>query len=123
MIFWKYHGNLLYNSFTVSFSAVLIADLDQDGSQELISYLTTYTNNNPEGSSVASDASKWHLQSRVRVVRLEAELPKLYEAVARQWAIGNYKYLYKNLLVRDLWGCPKGMVKLMYSKCASLEVR
>lgn len=63
---------------------MLIADLDQDGSQELISYLTTYTTNNPEGSSVALDASKWHLQSRVRVVRLEAELPKLYEAVARQ---------------------------------------
>ncbi|XP_021937784.1 uncharacterized protein LOC110838674 isoform X3 [Zootermopsis nevadensis] len=64
--------------------SLLIADLDQDGSQELISYLTTYTTNNPEGSSVALDASKWHLQSRVRVVRLEAELPKLYEAVARQ---------------------------------------
>lgn len=63
---------------------MLIADLDQDGSQELISFLTTYTNNNPEGSSVATDASKWRLQSRVRVVRLEAELPKLYEAVARQ---------------------------------------
>lgn len=64
--------------------SLLIADLDQDGSQELISYLTTYTTDNPEGSSVASDASKWRLQSRVRVVRLEAELPKLYEAVARQ---------------------------------------
>jgi hypothetical protein len=75
---------IYYLTHSLFFSVVLIADLDQDGSQELISYLTTYTTDNPDGSSTASDASKWHLQSRVRVVQLEAELPKLYEAVARQ---------------------------------------
>lgn len=75
---------VIYRLTPFSVTAVLITDLDQDGSQELISYLTTYTTDNPEVSSHASDASKWHLQSRVRVVQLEAELPKLYEAVARQ---------------------------------------
>ncbi|PSN33095.1 hypothetical protein C0J52_19415 [Blattella germanica] len=62
--------------------SLLIADLDEDGTQELISYLTTYTHTDPDGST--SDSPKWHLQSRVRVDRLEAEHPKLYEAVARQ---------------------------------------
>ncbi|KAJ9580251.1 hypothetical protein L9F63_004064 [Diploptera punctata] len=62
--------------------SLLIADLDQDGSQELITYLTTFTNSDPDDTS--PNSIKWHLQSKVRVVRLEAELPKLYDAVSRQ---------------------------------------
>lgn len=55
--------------------SVLIVDLDEDGSQELISYLVTFQ---PKGKPAA-----WKLQSKVRLIRLEAELPKLYEAIER----------------------------------------
>ncbi|XP_026481022.1 uncharacterized protein LOC113387856 [Ctenocephalides felis] len=50
-----------------------IADLDEDGSQELISYLSTFVETLQEG--------QWELKTSVRVVRLEA--PKLYEAVTK----------------------------------------
>ncbi|XP_044736266.1 protein FAM234A [Chrysoperla carnea] len=66
-------------------NSVLIADLDQDGSQELISYLSTYVvvdHNDKDYSETTADI-KWELQSIVKVVRLEAELPKLYEAVSK----------------------------------------
>ncbi|XP_054289173.1 uncharacterized protein LOC129004646 [Macrosteles quadrilineatus] len=53
--------------------SLLIVDLDEDGSQELISYLVTYVGDDKPGT--------WRLQSRVRLIRLEAELPKLYEAI------------------------------------------
>ncbi|XP_067000927.2 uncharacterized protein [Anabrus simplex] len=59
--------------------SLLIADLDRDGSQELISYLTTFVFNKDVDS-----AAVWKLQSKVRVIRLESELPKLYEAVTQQ---------------------------------------
>lgn len=58
--------------------SLIIADLDGDGSKELVSYLTTYETDDdgkPPGSG------RLILVSKVRVVRLEAELPKLYEAV------------------------------------------
>lgn len=64
--------------------SLLIADLDEDGSQELISYLTTFVSKGQDGGSVPSASSTWQLHSKVRVIRLEAELPKLYEAVAHQ---------------------------------------
>lgn len=51
--------------------SLIIADLDGDGSKELVSYLTTYD----------TEDDRLMLVSKVRVVRLEAELPKLYEAV------------------------------------------
>ncbi|KAK3912913.1 Protein FAM234A [Frankliniella fusca] len=58
--------------------SLIIADLDGDGSKELVSYLTTYETEE-DGKPQGSD--RLILVSKVRVVRLEAELPKLYEAV------------------------------------------
>lgn len=51
--------------------SLLVADLDGDGSHELISYLSTFSDGQSPGN----------LQSHIRVIRLEAELPKLYEEV------------------------------------------
>lgn len=53
-------------------NSVLIADLDQDGSQELVTYYTTFAN---EGDDTKMD---WKLVTFVQLLRLEAELPKLY---------------------------------------------
>lgn len=53
-------------------NSVLIADLDQDGSQELVTYYTTFVN---EGDDTKMD---WKLVTYVQLLRLEAELPKLY---------------------------------------------
>lgn len=50
--------------------SVLIDDLDRDGSQELVSYYSSYM--------LHSD--QWHLTSYFKVFRLENELPKLYGA-------------------------------------------
>lgn len=52
-------------------NSVLIADLDQDGSQELVSYYSTFVENE-------SARNKWKLMTYVQLLRLEAELPKLY---------------------------------------------
>lgn len=52
-------------------NSVLIADLDQDGSQELVSYYSTFVENE-------NDANKWKLMTYVQLLRLESELPKLY---------------------------------------------
>ncbi|XP_063221387.1 protein FAM234B [Bacillus rossius redtenbacheri] len=57
--------------------SLLFGDLDQDGSQKLISYLSTYVSRTQNNSVV------WHLESKVRAIRLEAELPKLYEAFTK----------------------------------------
>ncbi|KAG8234679.1 hypothetical protein J437_LFUL015157 [Ladona fulva] len=62
--------------------SLLVADLDKDGYQELLSYLTTYVDSRKEESELKGNSPKWHLESRVKVVLLEAELPKLYEAVS-----------------------------------------
>ncbi|KAF5278867.1 hypothetical protein FQR65_LT03556 [Abscondita terminalis] len=53
-------------------NSLLITDLDKDGSQELVSYSSTF---------VQKDEPKenWQLVSNMKVIRLEAELPKLYE--------------------------------------------
>ncbi|XP_055323046.1 uncharacterized protein LOC129578447 [Sitodiplosis mosellana] len=52
-------------------NSVLIADLDQDGSQELVSYYSTFVEDE-------SEASKWKLSTYVQLLRLQSELPKLY---------------------------------------------
>lgn len=64
--------------------SLLIVDLDQDGCQELISYLVTYKADEENALANLSSGSHWKLQTKVRVIRLEAELPKLYEAISRQ---------------------------------------
>lgn len=52
-------------------NSLLIADLDQDGSQELVSYYSTFVESE-------SDSNKWKLMTFVQLLRLESELPKLY---------------------------------------------
>ncbi|GLV43197.1 uncharacterized protein CBL_14124 [Carabus blaptoides fortunei] len=59
-------------------NSVLIDDLDGDGSKELISYLSTFSGDYDEHENV-----KYQLQSSIKVIRLESELPKLYEAVTK----------------------------------------
>lgn len=49
--------------------SLFITDLDSDGSQELISYTSTFK---------LKDGT-WQLVSNMKVIRIEAELPKLYE--------------------------------------------
>lgn len=51
-------------------NSVLIADLDQDGSQELVSFYSTFVENENE-------VNKWKLMTYVQLLRLESELPKL----------------------------------------------
>lgn len=68
-------------------NSLLIADLDGDGSQELITYLTSFVcTERASLEEYLSDVIKcdveWKLKSTIRIVRLEAELPKLYEAVS-----------------------------------------
>lgn len=53
-------------------NSVLIADLDQDGSQELVTYYTTFVNTGDDSKM------EWKLITYVQLLRLEAELPKLY---------------------------------------------
>lgn len=53
-------------------NSVLIADLDKDGSQELVTYYTTFVNTGDESKM------EWKLITYVQLLRLEAELPKLY---------------------------------------------
>lgn len=58
------------------FVSVLLTDLDQDGSHELISFSTTYLNYKDR---ILPSKETWKLVSKVRLIRLESELPKLYE--------------------------------------------
>ncbi|XP_019872265.2 uncharacterized protein LOC109600546 [Aethina tumida] len=53
--------------------SLLIADLDQDHSQELISHTSTYLNRSEGGKE------SWYLMSYLKVFRLEGELPKMYK--------------------------------------------
>lgn len=55
--------------------SLLLADLDKDGSQDLITYLVTYV----PSEKTADSPTSWSLVSQIRVIRLEHELPKLYE--------------------------------------------
>uniref|UniRef100_A0A1B6FAQ1 FAM234A/B beta-propeller domain-containing protein n=1 Tax=Cuerna arida TaxID=1464854 RepID=A0A1B6FAQ1_9HEMI len=59
--------------------SLLIVDLDEDGSQELISYMVTFQ----PRDKTAPALPLWKLQSKLRLIRLESELPKLYEAIQR----------------------------------------
>lgn len=61
--------------------SALLADVNGDGQQDLISYFVTYKPLNEEDHN--PDPDNWELQSKVRVVRLEAELPKLYDSVSK----------------------------------------
>lgn len=60
-------------------NSVLLVDLDGDGSQELISYLSTFIT----VDATSEDNEKSILQTTVKVIRLEKELPKLYESVTK----------------------------------------
>lgn len=62
-------------------NSLMIADLDQDGSQELVSFYSTYTYN---GDNDTNDSSNWQLITYLQLLRLEAELPKLYSTTADQ---------------------------------------
>lgn len=53
-------------------NSVLIADLDADGSQELVTYYSTFVNTGDDTKM------EWKLNTYVQLLRLEAELPKLY---------------------------------------------
>ncbi|CAH0393226.1 unnamed protein product [Bemisia tabaci] len=68
--------------------SMLLSDLNQDGLQELVSYQVTFVNLKEGESSMGflkkSLDSDWQLQSKVQVIHLEAELPKLYENRSNQ---------------------------------------
>lgn len=55
-------------------NSMLIADLDQDGSQELVSYSSTFI-------PASDDPQDWRLVTYVRLLRLQSELPAFYEDV------------------------------------------
>ncbi|XP_054732713.1 uncharacterized protein LOC129240759 [Anastrepha obliqua] len=52
-------------------NSMLIADFDMDGSQELVSYSSTFTQH-------GDDPEDWRLVTYVRLLRLQAELPGIY---------------------------------------------
>jgi hypothetical protein len=56
-------------------SSVMIADIDGDGSKELVSYYSTFVNEY-DLKDITSD--KWKLKTFVQLFELEKELPKLY---------------------------------------------
>lgn len=56
-------------------NSLLIADLDQDGSQELLSFYSTYTH---KKGNDTNDTNNWRLVTYLQLLRLEDELPKLY---------------------------------------------
>ncbi|XP_055529801.1 uncharacterized protein LOC129721360 [Wyeomyia smithii] len=58
-------------------NSLLIADLDDDGSQELVSYYSTFVKTEPE----TGERSSMKLKTFVQLLRLESELPKLYNAI------------------------------------------
>ncbi|KAH8379961.1 hypothetical protein KR009_008218 [Drosophila setifemur] len=54
-------------------NSMLIADLDQDGSQELVTYTSTFVH------SAEQPLSEWKLLTYVRLLRLQEELPAYFE--------------------------------------------
>lgn len=64
--------------------SLLISDLDRDGSQELISYSSTFILKD------MFESSPWHLLSTIRVLRLESELPKLFNSNQNFGLLPNY---------------------------------
>lgn len=59
-------------------NSLLIADLDADGSQELVSYYSTFVRN----EDLTVEPEQWKLITYVQLLRLESELPKLYNGSA-----------------------------------------
>lgn len=57
-------------------NSLLVGDLDQDGSQELISYSSTFIERDKRSDDDFSQ--HWSLVSNIKLIRLENELPKLY---------------------------------------------
>lgn len=58
-------------------NSLIIADLDDDGSQELVSYYSTFV----KADQGAGDRSGMKLKTFVQLLRLESELPKLYNSI------------------------------------------
>ena len=56
-------------------NSVLITDIDGDGSKEIVSYYSTFVNENP---SDTSGTDLWKLKTFIQLFKLESELPKLY---------------------------------------------
>ncbi|CAO1429239.1 unnamed protein product [Diamesa tonsa] len=56
-------------------NSLLTTDIDGDGSKELISYYSTFINEN-NGNNDVSD--KWKLRTFIQLIKLESELPKLF---------------------------------------------
>lgn len=56
-------------------NSVLITDIDGDGLEELVSYYSTFIN---ENSSEDITADRWKLKTFIQMFKLETELPKLY---------------------------------------------
>lgn len=59
-------------------NSVLITDIDGDGSKELVSYYSTFINENQSADVVAD---RWKLKTFIQLFKLETELPKLYSDV------------------------------------------
>lgn len=53
-------------------NSVLITDIDGDGSQELVSFYSTFMNEE-------DGADRWKLKTFIQLFKLETELPKLYD--------------------------------------------
>lgn len=56
-------------------NSILITDIDGDGSKELVSFYSTFVNEN-ESKDVTND--QWKLKTYVQLFKLESELPQLY---------------------------------------------
>jgi hypothetical protein len=56
-------------------NSILITDIDGDGSKELVSYYSTFVNENNSGDITAD---RWKLKTFIQLFKLETELPKLY---------------------------------------------
>lgn len=74
-------------------NSLYVADLDRDGSQELVSYFTTFVSSEDTAPSTSTTDSsggqavsknQWNLITYVQLLRLEAELPQLYETENNQ---------------------------------------
>uniref|UniRef100_A0A182PH61 FAM234A/B beta-propeller domain-containing protein n=1 Tax=Anopheles epiroticus TaxID=199890 RepID=A0A182PH61_9DIPT len=75
-------------------NSLLIADLDDDGSQELVSYYSTFvktvtTEGDAMGAGVGGgQGATMKLKTFVQLLRLESELPKLYTSTVGQVPTG-----------------------------------
>ncbi|XP_055603605.1 uncharacterized protein LOC129751876 [Uranotaenia lowii] len=61
-------------------NSLLIADLDDDRSQELVSFYSTFVKADP-GEAAGLGRSGIRLKTFVQLLRLESELPKLYNSI------------------------------------------